>query len=216
MVDRSEVDNMLKILAVINGESPAAHNIGMNSQNSAKIAQPEMDNSEKNVSAMKEILEKFTSVAGRASDQLVNETSMDRPLREAMTTEETDDGVIIGSYKITAKNVSSSRKLYDVTHLNEINAIATDLTLYEAARGLVLALNDGLPITSPEIRNILMIESEYANALHDAIHAKHALRKGNLTESKKILLEDKYSSAVRRAKGANSRLVQMVERYPFQ
>ena len=162
------------------------------------------------VSAMKTILANFY----KATDHLVVDSNRDHVLREAIQTEAISNGMIVGQWQIKSKT-DSGRKLYDVVSLDEDTNIASDLTIFEAARGLASALSNGQPITSPFIRNVLKYEEEYAGAVHDAIHARNALKKLKLTESRRDIIEDKYSSAVRRAKMARSHIIELVENHSF-
>jgi hypothetical protein len=222
-VNPKERDDMARLIAIMNGQTPEI--IADNMGGMAKINAGADDN----VAAMKSILEKFygssipattdnniEKTANRAASQVLSEVSKDRFLREALVMQETDGGLLIGIYEITAKT-DSGRKLYDVSKLGEASPIAIDLTIYEAARGLAGALNDGVPITSQFVRDLLRFEGEYANAVHDAIHAKATLKKQaktrTLTEARQAIIEDKYSSAVRRASQARSAVLTLVERY---
>jgi hypothetical protein len=206
MVERSEVSQMAKMLAIING------NIPEETVKASKTSSSSSDGG--NVAAMKAILEKFSNNAEKVADSLQDQSHMDRPLRDAMAIEPSSFGVTVGIWQIQAK-AESGRKLYDVIRLGETIAIAADLTIYEAAYGLARALNDGLPITSKPIRDLLRVEEEYANSVHDAIHSKYALKKKVLTEQRQAILEDKYGAAVRRAADARDRLRNLVENYPY-
>jgi len=209
MADRSDIDSMARLIAIMNGQAPEPI-----AGQREKTVQSGID---PNVSVMKDILSKFTAGVERVTSNLVNESIDDGALREAMALERTNEGAVIGMWRIIAKT-DSGRKLYDVVRLDENIPIAADLTIYEAARGLAHALNDGVPITSREMRDLLKIEEEYANAVHDAIHAKGLLRKekSKLTESRRAILDDKYGQALRRAQNARFRLNHLVERFPFQ
>ena len=210
MTERSEIDNMARLIAIMNGQAPKPV--------AGRISTPQSNSGiDPNVAAMKDILTRFTSGVEQITTNLVNESVEDGPLREAMAIEQTDDGAVIGMWRIVAKT-DSGRKLYDVIRLDENAPIAADLTIYEAARGVAHALNDGVPFTSREMRELLKIEEEYANAVHDAIHAKGLLRekKNKLTESRRSILDDKYGQAIRRAQNARTRLNHLVERFPFQ
>jgi len=199
MVDHSSISQMASIMEIINGKIP----------NNSSVTK----DTESNTAAMKDILQKFSFGTNLVADNLINESKMDFPLREAIQTERTDDGVIIGSWKITVKK-ESGRSLYDVTHIDN-TTIASDLTIYEAAKGLATALNNNIPITSPSIRELLKLEEAHANAVHDAIHAKYSLKKQKLTESRRYTIEDKYSAALRRAASARRDLLKLVENMPL-
>jgi len=203
MAEKASINEMHRLLAIMNGDTDSDSPRKFDSSNSV----------DSDVQAMKTILERFS----RSADTLISEIDsdnpvQDRPLREAMLMEPTDDGVVVGLWEIKTKT-DSGRKLYDVVKVDENTPIASDLTIYEAARGLVQALNDGLPINSVFVRDLLQNEADHANAVHDAIHAKYALKNHRLTESKRELLEDKYSAAFRRASHARHRVLEIFKRY---
>ncbi|CAM6054957.1 unnamed protein product [Sphagnum tenellum] len=201
---------MVRLIAIMNGKT----DLNDRSDDPISVNKPKL-NIDPGISAMKTILEAFSRGANIAAEHLVDEAEEDGPLREAMVMQPTDTGVVIGNWAIITKT-ESGRTLYDVMHVNESVPIATDLTIYEAARGLARALHDRISITSKPVRDLLKLEEEFANAAHDAIHARYALRKQKLTESKRALIEDKYGAAVRRAQNARSRLNALVTRSPFQ
>lgn len=200
MVDNASISQMANFVSIING----------NKTNTATITPNEtLDN----ISSMKRILEQFNGSTDRIVEKLIKDEPNDRPLREAMTTVQTETGVLIGYWEIRTKKISN-RHLYDVIKIGEIAPIAVDLTLYEAAYGLAYSLNEGHPITHPSIRNILHLEEEYASAIHDAIHAKHLLKKP-LKETRKEVIEDKYHAAIRRGKSVKLQISKLMNQYPL-
>lgn len=213
MVAQTNIAQMARLIAIINAQQDSA------AADPAPTGQPLREAApagstvpgDGNVAAMKTILERFYRGAESAADHLAADTPNDRVLREAMMTAPTDDGLTMGLWQIRAKT-DSGRKLYDVVRIDQSAPIAQDLTLYEAARGLASALNDGLPITARRIRDLLNVEEDYANAVHNAIHAKVALGRPRLNAQRRAILEDKYGAAVRRGHAARSRIFAMVGR----
>lgn len=192
MVERREVDQMERLIALMNGRVTEA-------APAAPGGAPDGP-ADGNLAAMQTILERFRSTA----EAVVAEAPRDRSLREAVATEATEHGARIGEWEIRPK-AESGRKLYDVGRPGEA-AIATDLTIYEAALGLARALHAGQPITSGTVRALLLAEADYAHALHDAIHAKSTLRRATLAEGRRAVVEDRYGAAVRRARDSRERI----------
>ena len=206
MVTPNNIDEMARLIAIMNGGGPVDRATSVAAGES--VTDP-------NVAAMKAILERFSRGSEQAAERLVAESADDGSLREAMALQQTEHGAALGMWQINAK-VESGRKLYDVIRLDETAPIASDLTIYEAARGLARALHEGLSITSKPVRNLLRFEEVFANAAHDAIHARYALRNHALSDRKRALLEDKYGAAVRRAQDARWRLNYLLSRHPFE
>ena len=214
MVARSDIDSMANLIAIMNGSSTSAASKpdGLKAKASKGVD---------DIAAMKTILERFNQAGtvnsfstgvDHATVALVEDSTRDRTLRNAMQTQQTEDGVMVGMWEIRGKT-GSGRKLYDVVKAGETSPIAVDLTLYEAALGLAYAMDDGLPITSKPVRALLIAEEEFANAVHDAIHAKMTLKRQTLNESRRAMVEDKYGAAVRRADGARGRVRALVAEY---
>ena len=131
-----------------------------------------------------------------------------------MMTEETTDGVRIGDFEIFAKK-DGARKLFDVLPVGG-EVFAADLTLYEAAYGIARALSDGELITGTLIRSILRLEGDYAAALNEAIHYRHSLKNPKkLLETRREVLEDRYSLAKQRAARARDSLAKVIGPLPF-
>jgi hypothetical protein len=96
-------------------------------------------------SAMANILRRFNAVT-----ETLTETAETRPaLREALVTQPTKTGVIIGEWQIEKTDRS-----YSVVNTTTDHPIAHGLGLYEAALALSKALNAGKSITSTTVKEI--------------------------------------------------------------
>jgi len=159
MIDRREVAQMSKFIAAI-GDGPVNATTSSNPVANTDVAK------------MKAILERFHT----AADNIVAEAPIDRELREALLTEPTNTGARIGVWEIRV-HTSGKRKLYDVISVLNDQALARDLLLYEAARGLVRILNEGGRINSHTAIELLRAEQEYGQLVQDMVLYKHRLTK---------------------------------------
>jgi hypothetical protein len=213
-VSSNDVDQMANLMAIMNG-TPAPRRQQQDSVNGQPIEggiiNPKPDDGA-NVDAMKRVLENFYGVnkgMEKVAMTLIDESQFDGDLRTALVTEETDDGSRIGEWEIYLKE-EGKRKFYDVVNDHTGVTIAADLTLYEAAFGIARSLADGLPITSRVVRDILIAEGDYAQALNDAIIHKHTLSK-KLPETRRMVLEDRYDVAKQKARTARQRVEDLVK-----
>lgn len=197
MVERSEVDQMAKFMSALNGQSefPTSGDVV------AKSPRP-LDS---DTAQMKEILERFHA----ATDNILTEAPVDRELREALITEPTVAGARIGSWEIRVHE-SRKRKLYDVVHIVSGETLATDLSLYEAAQGLVRILNEGGRINCYTAIELLRAERDYSGRLQDMVHYKQRLT-SNPNSPRRTVLEARYGDAKRRAVAARDRVYKLSE-----
>ncbi len=207
-VDHRQVTEMSRLIGLLNGNGTPEPIVAN--------TPPANQCGDSNVNAMRDILQRFQTVSSgveAVTETLVTETARDHSLRAAMMTEESEDGVRIGPWEIRVKT-ATGRKMYDVVHEDDdVIIIASDLTLYEAAYGIANALAQGKPITTPFFRDLLAAEGDFASALHDAIHFRHALRKP-LHETRRAVLEDRYDAAKRKAAIARRRVETLVGDLP--
>lgn len=152
--------------------------------------------------AMAKIMEAFSAVAdGIVADA---DTGHYPELTKALVTEATATGARVGSWEIEGHKVDGMGKFYDVRHVTTGEPIATDLRLYEAALGLVNALNEGETITSSRVKGIISIEEEYSRNLADAVGyaSRMKVTEGHTHD----VAEARYSEAKRRALTAKKQL----------
>jgi hypothetical protein len=137
----------------------------------------------------------------------------DRELREALMTIETDTGTRIGSWEITTNEDARGLKNFDVTNVHTGEPIATELTLYEAARGIVRHLNEGLMINSRKVREILHIEFEYARSRMNAAEARDRAKfyESRGDDHRQALMEDRLDDALNKAKFARTRIQKLTK-----
>jgi hypothetical protein len=162
------------------------------------------------VQEMKDILTRFHAAADGAVQRATTEAASNAVLREALITERTPHGTRIGGWEIQMRQ-DGKRKFYDVVTGDGTNCIASDLTLYEAAHGLVRILNNGGRLNSQDAINLLRAEQDYTCALNDAVLYKHYLTK-NPHDKRVAVFEAKYSAAKSRAIIARDNVTAISER----
>ena len=143
----------------------------------------------------------------------MNERSVsDKQLREAMVTETTANGVRVGSWEIRIRDIGGL-KSYTVSNIHTNEPIASDLTLYDAAKGIASALNEGLTINTPTVRKLLNAEGSYSRARQSAAEFRQSmtLAEGRGDRTKKAIAEDRFNEALARAKEARTLLSKLVE-----
>lgn len=153
------------------------------------------------VNAMQNILDMFKT----------DGAPVNRELAEAMVTETTDNGVRVGSWEI-AISEANGLKFYSVSNVHTGEPIASDLTLYDAAKGIASALNEGLTINTPTVRKLLNAEGAYSRARQNAAeHRQSMMVAENRGDSqKRAICEDRFNEALTRAKEARATLSKLV------
>ena len=146
--------------------------------------------------AMKKVLENMNglfSAMNGTMDVLTEQAEYDPELRTALVTERTARGSRIGSWEI----VKHGDNDFDVIHTGTGEPIAKSLKIYEAAVGLAKALNSGKTLTDEPVRQILVLESRYAQNLDKAAHFKQMAKKlvetGNTKRA--AIQEDRFDVA---------------------
>lgn len=155
------------------------------------------------VDEMKKILEAFNGAVVDGS--VVN----DPEVREALEIEPTPRGARIGSWEIEKHEGATAR--YDVVGSETGIAIARDLYLYDAARGLVRALNEGVSITDARVRDLLKLEEDFARNRDDAVSYRTRARKlrESADEQRAAVAEDRGDEAERQAEAARDRILHL-------
>lgn len=209
-VSREEVDQMASFMRALNTPetietdsqpTPVAESVERQRASPAVIP---------GVQEMKDILTRFHNAADGAVQRVTTEAESYPALREALVTERTPRGSRIGGWEIQMRQ-EGKRKFYDVVTSDGSNCIAADLTLYEAAHGLVRILNNGGKLNSQDAINLLHAEQDYTSALNDAVLYKHYLSK-NPHDKRVAVFEAKYSAAKSRAVTARDKVSAISER----
>lgn len=162
-----EVNQMQRLIDLMNGNAVAEEPVAQ-----PKASAPSVPSGNPDAAAMKKILESFYSAADDAANETVEVSNHDSRLREAIQTQRTDEGAIIGAWEVRVKiseSAGSKRKFYDVMHPGSKEVVFSDLVIFEAAHAIVRYLNKGLPTTHPKITEIADLEEIYRRNRQDAI-----------------------------------------------
>lgn len=191
-VDPREVEEMSRLRRILNGEIVEQAPALLKSKEVANTIGQHTDATDD----MKAILEMFKNGANESVKRIQEEAKESRPLRDALMTQKTKDGVKLGSWEIRA-NEEVGVKFYDVTNVRTGEAIAHDLTLYESAVCLCKLLNRSLGVNSPQIREVLRLEDDYARYRQEAVMFKHRFKQRTEAgdQVRAAIAEDRYQEA---------------------
>jgi hypothetical protein len=203
-VDRKAIDDMAKIMNALNGKSIAAAEAD-DLMESGQQPSPALMG-DPGIEAMKKIL-----LAMNGAAPVVNESVQprDAEVEEALITEPTPRGARIGAWEIVVNE--GQVKTYDVCSEDGEVVIARGLYLYEAALGLVRRLNEGVAINDKPIRDLMVLEENFARARNDAVSYK--ARSQNLHakgETRRALVaEDRFDRAQGEATSAHEEILRL-------
>lgn len=162
------------------------------------------------VDAIQRILDVFKT-NGDPATAMSERAQTNRALAEAMVTDVTENGVRVGSWEISITE-DNGLKAYSVSNIHTGEPIASDLTLYDAAKGIASALNEGKTINTPVVRRLLNAEGAYSRARQNAAQYRQSM---TIAESrgdkrKHAVAEDRFQEALARAKEARATISKLV------
>jgi hypothetical protein len=200
MIDRKEIDDMARILKVMDNLPDEPVNAIV--EEAATVTRTPL--SDPDIDAMRNILMRMNEAASEGP-------VVDVELKEALQTVPTPKGARIGSWEIVVHELSDDERAYDVVNVRTGEPIATKLGLYEAARGLVRRLNEGVSITDKRVRDLLSLEEQYVRNRNDASffrqHSEKMREKGE--EVKAAIAEDRFDDSQRKAIEAHDRILRL-------
>ena len=208
---------MARLLQIMNGESPPSvqsphHQISESHRLDPLPGAGQVTSAD--VKAMHDVLSKLNQVVNQTHDSLITESAHDAHTAEALITERHPESVRIGSYKIAVRTDESrmaGKQYYDVIHSVTGEKLAHELTLYEAAHGLVRMLNKGQFVNSKCVRELLETEAAYTSHRIDAIRyhgmIKKCMREG--ADHKLPLYEARKEASLDRAAQAKVKIKQI-------
>lgn len=208
-VDRKAIDDMAKIMNALNGQSIAeaeSHDLPNDLMEGEATPVLVTGSGDQGIEAMKKIL-----LAMNGAAPAVTESAKPRDVEyeEALVTEQTPRGARIGAWEIVVNE--GQVKTYDVCSEDGEVVIARGLYLYEAALGLVRRLNEGVAINDKPIRDLMVLEENFARARNDAVSYK--ARSQNLHargETKRALVaEDRFDRAQGEATSAHEEILRL-------
>ena len=143
----------------------------------------------KDVQAMEGILEKLRNTNGSAENAvqtLLENSQSDSSLREALVTEPTPDGAIIGAWKISKVLKEGLTKkeetVYQVQNINTGQKVKADFLVLESAKLIIKLLNQGADLQHPRIREVAEMEIKFRRLRENALTEKlawHRAKKKN-------------------------------------
>ena len=198
-VTPEEKDAMARLLAMMNGETPAPAPQPSNRQSvteSQEIGGPGVI-TQGEINAMADVLGKLNKV----TQQVMLESNGDSEARMAVKTTRTDDGVKVGEYKIEIlmnERRLAGKQYYRIEHTGSKTVIANDITLYEVALSVVKLLNSNTYVNDQRIRKLFEIDERYTGHRVDAMTAKiHMRRAEKKGEDFRIdVLESRYQKSL--------------------
>lgn len=135
--------------------------------------------------------------------------SNDREMRSAMMTERTADGVRIGGWEIIV-NSGNNTPAYDIRSVATREVILESISLYDAAKGLVEALNEGKSLNSPDVFRILNYEYAFSRNMDIAEKSSVLLKSDKVDAQRRQIAEDRYVNAKAKAEEARNKLMEAV------
>lgn len=210
----ADVQEMDRILKIMNGERPAKPINGTGPNVTTTNDGVEVD-----VGAMAKIMESYSSATGVKSftdkndiggingiaHSLASEAHSNKPLREALVTKKTDQGVSIGAWEIRKVMVEGfgekNEVRYKVKNVNTGQNIKVSFLVLESAKTVVELMNNGASLSHSKIREIAKLEIDYRRQRKQALEEKYFWRKAKKEndEFKLDLYEAKFDAAQARA-----------------
>jgi hypothetical protein len=201
---------MARLMQIMNGETPAPSDHRSQVHVEPVLTAPGTVTTQE-VQAMADVLRRLDEAVNRTHDQMISERHMDPHLQEALITESVPGGVKIGVYEILQHQDNTrvaGHQYYSVINKHTQETLAHELSLYEAAHGLVKLLNRGEFINSSAVRALLEAESVYTgqkiDAVHHHRHMRAAERRGDSTKAQ--LMESRKQASMDRAMKAKHQL----------
>jgi hypothetical protein len=213
-VSDSERNAMARLLEIMNGQAPRPPITESTHEASAMpVELPGAGQvTPRDIQAMANVLNKFNQAVNNAHKDLITESIHDPHVAEALVTDRDPANVRIGQYKIAVRMDEgrvAGKQYYDVIHTGTGDKLAHELSLYEAAHGLVRLLNSGKYVNHPQVRELLEAEAAYTSHRIDAIHyhklirraqAQNQLNKLHVYEARKAASMDHAAQAKTKVK----------------
>lgn len=213
MVERKDVDSMKNLMNLMDGVP--------NTSNSTTTSNDFVPNSTSKDPAM----EKFLGSVSTLTEGMIHAANSadyvgdhDHELREAMETKPVNDGVQIGKWKINIREEKrpygkKTDKFYDIVHQRSGDIIANDLSVYEAAHGIVKLMNKGFMVNSREVLSLMEEDQRFFSHRDDArgftVRSIKEERRGNT--AKQDLYEARLDYSKEQAQRAREKISSIVK-----
>ena len=163
------------------------------------------------INAMATVMERLNLAMNQVSGEMLTESHSNPELREALATEANSDGVKVGVYQIQVRSDSDrmvNKQYYSVVNKLTGETLAHELSLYEAAHGLVRLLNGGNFVNSAPVRELLNAESVFTSQRIDAARFRHRMKKAREMgdDQKAHLYETRRQQAMDMAQSARDQV----------
>jgi hypothetical protein len=219
-VSDAERQAMARLLKIMNGDASPSHApvLTEHVNSHAPVELPGAGQvTSRDIQAMAQVLQKFNQAVEVTHRELVRESTHDHKVAEALITERESDHVRVGSYKISVRMDESrvaGKQYYDVIHTRTGECLAHELSLYEAAHGLVRMLNSGKYVNHPEVRELLEAEAAYTSHRIDALHYHKLWRRAQHKQdaTKQDVYEARKMASLDRAAQAKARVKKIYNR----
>jgi hypothetical protein len=203
---------MARLLEIMNGKTPSQPALQESVSSGQPVELPGAGQvSSRDIQAMANVLNKFNQAVNQTHKDLIRESAHDSHVAEALVTERDEADVRIGPYKIQVRmdeQRMAGKQYYDVIHSQTGDKLAHELSLYEAAHGLVRLLNSGKYVNHPHVRELLEAEAAYTSHRIDAIRyhkMAHTATKQNLL-TKLPIYESRKANSMDRAAQAKAKV----------
>jgi len=196
---RKDVDLMSNLMKVMNGKTPTKLTETSEQGGTSPIdVTPGVKRAD--VDAMSKIMKGFseatTSVAHKVKKTITESTK-------------TEKGVKVGAFSVE----KNDEDRYDIIDSRSDSVLFEDIQLYESVCCIANYLNEGKPINSPEITNIIKLNDSFERHYTGAIQHKHSYQvaKRAVNEGRMDIAQARFSQAKDSASHAKRKISHLYE-----
>jgi len=196
---RKDVDLMSNLMKVMNGKTPTKLTETTEQGGTSPIdVTPGVKRAD--VDAMSKIMKGFneatTSVAHKVKKTITESTK-------------TEKGVKVGAFSVE----KNDEDRYDIIDSRSDSVLFEDIQLYESVCCIANYLNEGKPINSPEITNIIKLNDSFERHYTGAIQHKHSYQvaKRAVNEGRMDIAQARFSQAKDSASHAKRKISHLYE-----
>jgi hypothetical protein len=196
---RKDVDLMSNLMKVMNGKTPTKLTETSEQGGTSPVdVTPGVKRAD--VDAMSKIMKGFneaaTSVAHKVKNTITESTK-------------TEKGVKVGAFSVE----KNKEDRYDILDTRSDSVLFEDIQLYESVCCIAKYLNEGKPINSPEITNIIKLNDSFERHYTGAIQHKHSYQvaKRAVNEGRMDIAQARFSQAKDSASHAKRKISHLYE-----
>lgn len=158
--------------------------------------------------AMKNILNKFQNATKSVARTIVHEARSDQAFNTAMHTQQLPNhGVQYHNFAVFPNNATGKTR-YDVVNMTTQQKVTENLYLVETAQAIVKMLNKQYSFYSPQINDILNMETTYIKHYNDAV----TFKRKNPDGFKDAIMETRFNESKNKAGMAKKLIVELNEK----